>query len=173
MRIESFPPISDKSSRIALLGTMPGEKSLQTNTYFASNTNQFWKILFTLLNQEFSDDYFVRKQLLLANRIALWDVLKACSRETDAPHPAPSSLDKYISQEVPNDFVAFYAEHPQIQHVFFLGQKARAAYEKHVVAPAKILHVLPSPSGANTSMSFQQKVAEWKVVLKFIDSPLK
>ncbi|QYK51649.1 MAG: DNA-deoxyinosine glycosylase [Anaerolineales bacterium] len=168
MQIESFPPISDKSSKIVLLGTMPGEKSLQTNTYFASNTNQFWKIIFMLLNQEFSDDYSVRKHLLVANGIALWDVLKACIREDDALHPAPSSLDRHISQEIPNDFAAFYAEHPQIHHVFFLSQKARVAYEKHVIAPAKILHVLPSPSGANTSMRFHQKVAEWKVILKFI-----
>ena len=51
-------------------------------------------------------DYADKKQMLLDNRIALWDVLGYCERE--------GSLDSDITCEQPNDLAGFLQNHPQI-----------------------------------------------------------
>jgi hypothetical protein len=84
MQIFSFPPISDPRSEVLVLGTMPGEMSLRLSQYYGHKGNQFWRIMFELHGVDFSADYERRRQLLLENRIALWDVLKACVREGSA-----------------------------------------------------------------------------------------
>ena len=40
-----FPPIADHNSRVLILDTMPGEKSLILQQYYACKSNFFWKIL--------------------------------------------------------------------------------------------------------------------------------
>lgn len=60
---------------------MPGIKSLEKREYYAHGGNQFWKIMFVLFNEPFSNEYEKKKQLLIRNNIALWDVLKYCERE--------------------------------------------------------------------------------------------
>jgi len=80
MKIFSFPPISHPTAEMLILGTMPSEKTLQLSQYYGHGGNHFWKILFDLHNESPTKDYERRKALLLENRIALWDVLKACHR---------------------------------------------------------------------------------------------
>jgi len=59
-RISSFPPIISENSKILILGSVPGIRSLQMQQYYAHPQNGFWKILFILFNQEFSADYSER-----------------------------------------------------------------------------------------------------------------
>ena len=108
----AFPPIVDENSKILILGTMPGEKSLQRNQYYAHKNNQFWKIIFILFQQPLTEHYDARKAILLKNHIALWDVLKACEGE--------GSSDKNIMNAVPNDFVSFYKRYPKIKKITLL-----------------------------------------------------
>lgn len=152
---KAFPPIADKNSEILILGTMPGEKSLELQQYYGNRGNQFWKILFEILGEAFSSDYNDRVALLPKYRIALWDVLQYCERE--------GSLDSAIKNEMANDFEAFYAEHPQIKHVFFSSKNAAAYYDKYVGRKEGLVYdVLPSPSGANASMRPAQKLQVWR-----------
>lgn len=157
MKKYSFPPISNPDATILILGTMPGAQSLAKNQYYANPRNAFWKILFTLTNGPFSDDYEQRKSLLLENHIALWDVLEVCVR--------PGSLDSAIEQEVPNDFDSFLKTHPNIRHIYFNGQKA-AAYFKRYIHLENDYHLttLPSTSPAHAGKSFEGKLKEWSVV---------
>ena len=39
-RIEGFPPIVFEDSEVLLLGTLPGEESLQKQYYYADNRNR-------------------------------------------------------------------------------------------------------------------------------------
>lgn len=152
---KAFPPIIDKNSTILILGTMPGEKSLELQQYYGNKGNQFWKILFTIFGREFTHDYTDKKKLLSDHGIALWDVLQFCERE--------GSLDSSIKNEVPNDFGAFYKKHPQVRHVFFSSKNAAAYYDKYVGRKKDIFYeTLPSPSGANASMPFAQKLEIWR-----------
>jgi hypoxanthine-DNA glycosylase len=157
MKKYSFPHISNPDATILILGTMPSVQSLAANQYYGNPRNAFWKIIFTLFNTPFSNDYEQRKNVLLENRIALWDVLEACVR--------PGSLDSAIEQEVPNDFNSFLKTHPNIKHIYFNGQKA-AAYFKQYIKLENEYHLitLPSTSPAHAGKSFEAKLKEWSVI---------
>lgn len=154
----AFPPIVDDHSTVLLLGTMPGDRSLAMQQYYGHAGNHFWKLIYTLFDQAVDPDYEARKRFLLEHGIALWDVLESCTCE--------GSLDSNIKNEVVNDFSAFYRQYPNITHVFFDSRKAEEFYLRHVKkSPDKIYHLLPSPSRANASKSFEQKLEAWKELL--------
>ena len=157
MKKYSFSPISHPNATILILGTMPGAQSLALQQYYAHPRNAFWKIIFSVLETPFSADYEQRKSALLANHIALWDVLEACVRE--------GSLDSAIEEEVPNDFVSFLKAHPNITHIYFNGQKAAKFFKQHVaVSDTYHLVTLPSTSPAHAGMSFEKKLREWESI---------
>lgn len=136
---------------------MPSVQSLAANQYYGNPRNAFWKIIFTLFNTPFSTDYEQRKNLLLENRIALWDVLEACVR--------PGSLDSAIEQEVPNNFNSFLKKHPNIKHIYFNGQKAAAYFKKYIKLENDYqLTTLPSTSPAHAGKSFEVKLKEWSII---------
>lgn len=157
----AFAPIANENSKVLILGTMPGARSLALQQYYGHAGNHFWKIMFSLFNKPFSKDYEDRKKLLLANSIALWDVLEYCEGE--------GSADSSIQNEKPNDFVTFYASHPKLKDVFFSSKKAEEFYNKYVGKRNSITYfILPSPSSANTWKTFEEKLAEWKIILKHL-----
>ena len=49
---KAFPPIIYPDSQVLILGTMPGEKSLELQQYYGNRGNQFWKILFTIESKD-------------------------------------------------------------------------------------------------------------------------
>lgn len=151
---KAFPPFVNQDSKILILGTMPGEKSLQLNEYYGNKGNQFWRLLFTMLDMPVSHEYRDKLQLLEDYCIAVWDVLESCERE--------GSLDSKIKNECPNDFKSFYVKYPKIKHVFFSSKNAAAYYDNYVGRRNDIsYYILPSPSGANATKSFKQKLEEW------------
>jgi len=136
---KAFNPIVDDNSEILILGTMPGEKSLELQEYYGNRGNHFWRLLFTIFDFDLSNDYNDKLNLLISNRIALWDVLQYCERV--------GSLDSNIKNEVANDFSAFYKTHPQIKHVFFSSKNAAVYYDRYVGRKKDIQYdILPSPS---------------------------
>lgn len=156
---QAFPPLVNQNSKILILGTMPGEKSLELQEYYGNKGNSFWKLLFTLFNQPLPKEYIEKKQLLEENNIALWDVLAYCERT--------GSLDSNIKNEKANDFESFYKQYPNIKHVFFSSKNASNFYDKYVGRKKDLQYsILPSPSGANASKSFLQKLEEWEAILE-------
>jgi len=152
---KAFEPIINKNSTILILGTMPGEKSLKLQQYYGNKGNHFWKLIFTIYGEGFTMDYEARIELLHKHNIALWDVLQYCERE--------GSLDSKIRNEIPNNFTAFYSRHPNIKKVFFSSKKAAAYYDKYIARKEGLTYdVLPSPSGANATATFEQKLDIWK-----------
>ena len=148
---KAFDPIVTPHSRILILGTMPGEKSLELQQYYGNRGNQFWKLLFMITAEAFTSDYEARINLLHRYKIALWDVLQYCERQ--------GSLDSNIK----NDFEAFYNKYPNIKHVYFSSKNAAKYYDKYVGRNERLIyHVLPSPSGANATKSFTEKLTEWR-----------
>lgn len=162
MRIYSFPPISNPEAQVLILGTMPGEKSLRLNQYYGHRGNIFWKLIFKIFNQPFSEDYEIRKEILQKNKVALWDVLKACERE--------GSSDSSILVEAPNDFELFFSEHPNIKLIAFNGQNAEKYFYSYFGYNEAIPTItLPSTSPANTWKTFEEKLLEWKVIKEHIE----
>lgn len=160
MKIYSFPPIINEKSKVLVLGTMPGKRSLELNQYYGHGSNQFWPILFELFVEDFTTDYAARKELVLSKGIALWDVLQACERE--------SSADSDIVNEVPNDFSNFFQEY-DIKAIFHNGKNPKAYFDKYVGNQPDIPQfVMPSTSPANARFTKDQKLKAWRVILDWV-----
>lgn len=162
MKIRSFPSLSNPAAEVLLLGTMPGAMSLALNEYYGHPRNHFWKLLAAIFNEPLPTDYQVKKEMLLRNNIAVWDVLQACERQ--------GSLDSAIMKEVPNNFTAFLDEHPNVKLIAFNGQKAAAFFKKHVGFKGQYdFLILPSTSPANAGKSFEQKLKEWQAIRNYVN----
>lgn len=156
--IECFAPIVDGNSRILILGTMPGEESLRQQQYYAHKQNLFWKFICNVTNQTFTEVYEERKQLLLNNQIALWDVCQTCIRE--------GSLDSGIKEVIPNSIDRLLKNYTNIQTIAFNGKKAEALFKKHFKVLDNINYLsLPSTSPANASISMEKKLNAWSDLL--------
>lgn len=155
--IESFEPIINKNSRVLILGTIPGPKSLERKQYYANERNQFWRIIYHVLGEEPHCDYVERIEFLKRIGIALWDVLQSCERK--------GASDSKIKHEKPNDFEGLLWTYPKLRCLVFNGNKARDLFNKHVGHSLKRmdLEALPSSSPANT-MPFGQKVKAWESI---------
>ena len=148
-----------------ILGSMPGRESLRQQRYYAYARNGFWPImtdLFRLTGERYEENVMQLRQ----NKVAVWDVLKACFRS--------GSLDSEIDEKsiVTNDFESFFRDHPGIERVFFNGAKAESIYRRHVLpglegAPSALaLRRLPSSSPAHAAMTIDQKREAWRVLLE-------
>jgi hypoxanthine-DNA glycosylase len=166
MDAKGFPPIADAHARVLILGSLPGQVSLQRQQYYAQPHNAFWKIMGRLFDAGPELPYEERAQRLVRNGIALWDVCAAAQR--------PGSLDAAIvhSSVVPNDLAAFIESHPDVGLICFNGGKAADLYRRLVLPglPAKLraIHyeMLPSTSPAHAAMPFEEKLTRWAAVLQ-------
>ncbi|MCW8126090.1 DNA-deoxyinosine glycosylase [Microbulbifer halophilus] len=164
-RVHSFAPIAAADATRLVLGSMPGVASLRAGQYYAHPRNAFWRILAELLGFDSDLGYAQRCDQLRANRIALWDVLQACTRS--------GSLDSAIveSSIVPNDFGGFLARHPQVQNIYFNGARAEQMYRRHVLPelPSSLAAIptlrLPSTSPAHAALTVPQKLAQWRAIV--------
>ncbi len=160
---QCFPPIEGRKPHTLILGSLPGQRSLQLQQYYAHPQNAFWKIIAALFDAGASPlPYTRRVKILTEHHIALWDVLAAAER--------PGSLDSSIvhASARANDFGSFFRAHPQIRRVFFNGRKAEELYRRFALPDLRNefeeLHYecLPSTSPAHAGMTFAQKLERWK-----------
>lgn len=156
--IHSFAPIADESCRVLVLGSMPSVVSLERQQYYGHKQNFFWPMMFQLFGEVYSDDYAIKKQLLLQHHIALWDVLASCERD--------GSLDSNITNEVPNEIPALLERTPSIQHLLFNGGKAFQCFKRNFPDLLQQLQYqqLPSTSPAHT-MKREEKLKRWQIIL--------
>ncbi|MDC8099370.1 DNA-deoxyinosine glycosylase [Chryseobacterium rhizosphaerae] len=160
-RISSFLPLIDMQSEILILGSIPGVKSLEKQQYYGHPQNKFWKIVFELLNEEFTEDYVERINILKKYHIALWDVIDSCERK--------GSLDSEIKNEEANQIAELLEEYPNIRAIFCNGGKSYKSLQKLLGKKYRLpVFLLPSTSPLHT-ISFEKKYEEWKKILEFLD----
>ena len=151
----SLQPIVDDQRTVLILGTMPGEKSIALQQYYGNRGNHFWKILFTVLGEDFTTDYEIRKAVLSKHKIGLWNVLMHCQRK--------GSQDSAIMNERANDFESFFSIFPNIKYVFFESKGAARFYKKYASEKQGVVYTtLPSTSGLNAGLSYAEKLMEWQ-----------
>lgn len=159
-RISSFSPIIDNNSKILILGSIPGIKSLEKQQYYAHPQNKFWKIIFELFNEEFTEDYQERINVLKKNHIALWDVIDSCERK--------GSLDSEIKNEEANQIEEVLENHLNIRAIFCNGGKSFKNLRKILGKNFRIpIYQMPSTSPLHT-VSFEKKLEEWKRIVEFL-----
>ena len=155
---EGFPPLANVDANFLVLGSLPGMRSIQEQQYYAHPRNAFWPIMQALFGVD--GDYESRRRQLIANRIAVWDVLNSAVR--------PGSLDADIRLDVAraNDFEAFFSSHPNIGVVIFNGKKAESLFVRFVEArpndPSARFLAMPSTSPAYAAMPYSGKLARWR-----------
>lgn len=94
--VHPFEPVYDEYSKIIVLGTIPSVKSREENFYYGHPRNRFWHVISRLTGRPLPLTVRDKKELLLDEGIALWDVLKSCDID--------QSKDSSIINPVPNDF---------------------------------------------------------------------
>ncbi len=161
---EGFPPIARADATILILGSLPGQRSIDAGQYYAHPQNAFWEIMSSLYGIDGS--YEERCARLIECRIALWDVLASSVR--------PGSLDASIQTDTAagNDFCRFFSTHANIRLIAFNGQKAQQLFRKFVHMenedePLRHIdnNVLPSTSPAYAAMPFSGKLSAWDSAL--------
>jgi len=162
--INGFSALGDGSAKILILGSMPSIASIHGQQYYAHRRNAFWPIIAELFNEGAIVNYQQGQQILVEQKIALWDVLRSCTRR--------GSLDSAIDTKsvVCNDFVHFFKKHKHIHKIYFNGATAEKLYKAHVwhtlEIPFQTLNYvkLPSTSPAFAAMSYNAKLAAWSAI---------
>lgn len=156
--VHSFEPVYDKASEILILGTLPSVKSRENNFYYGHKQNRFWKVLATLLKEPVPDTIEEKKAMLLARRIALWDVIQSCDIK--------GSSDSSIKNVQPTD-IGMILEKTNITRIYANGNKAGQLYKRYQFPVTGIeAMVLPSTSPANAAWSLDRLCEAWRVILE-------
>lgn len=139
----SFAPIIDGGSRVLILGSLPGDRSLADARYYAHPRNAFWRIVYGFWGETPPDDFGARYEYILRRRLALWDVVKCAARD--------GSSDGKIKDETPSEIPALLESHPGVSLILFNGGCAFAKYGKYFGAPRlpyrKLLSTSPACAG--------------------------
>ena len=156
--VHSFEPVYDKDSEILILGTLPSVKSRENNFYYGHKQNRFWKVLATFLKEPIPETIEEKKAMLLAHRIALWDVIQSCDIK--------GSSDSSIKNVQPTD-IGMILEKTNVTQIYANGNKAGQLYKRYQFPVTGIeATVLPSTSPANAAWSFDRLCETWHVILK-------
>lgn len=151
-----FEPVFDAHAKILILGSLPSVKSREEGFYYGHPRNRFWKVLSGVL--AWKEPVFIeeKKEMLLKNHVALWDVIESCeikgSSDSSIRNVVPAKIHKLL-------------EHTEITDIFVNGQTAGRLYKKFIQKQTGIeATVLPSTSPANAAYSLERLLEEWRKI---------
>lgn len=155
--IHPIPPLYSKNSEILILGSFPSVKSRENEFFYAHPQNRFWKVLSAVFNSPLPQNTDEKKELVLKNKLALFDVIKQCEIK--------GSGDSTIKNVIPNDLSPII-ESSNIKHIFLNGKTAEKYYKRYIAPIIDIeFTTLPSTSPANAAYSLDRLIEEWKKLL--------
>ena len=156
-----LPPIAERDARLFILGSLPGDASLNARRYYAHSTNQFWRLVASAIGEELQAlPYDERLARLAERRIGLWDVIGSAARR--------GSLDQAIRDAQHNRIEHLLHDFPDLKAIAFNGATASLAGRRLIEdRPAITLIDLPSSSAANTR-PFAEKAQAWSVIGEFV-----
>ena len=151
-----FPPLYNKDSEILILGSFPSVKSREQKFFYGHPQNRFWKVVSAVFECNEPETIEEKKVFLLANKIALWDVIASCE--------ITGSSDSSIKDVKAND-LSKILEEADIKQIFVNGRAAEKYFEKYTKAKIKRDAIcLPSTSPANAAWSEERLIDAWKVI---------
>ena len=158
----SFPPVAAPDARILVLGSLPGDRSLAAQRYYAHPQNQFWRLMSPVVGLDLAAlDYDDRLAALVASGVALWDVIGSARRT--------GSSDAAILDVEGNDIAALIARLPNLRAVAFNGGTALKQGLKLLGPnfPGPTIVALPSSSPLHT-IGLAAKQPAWNQLAAFL-----
>ena len=155
----NFEPIFDKNSEILVLGSFPSVKSRENNFYYAHPQNRFWRVVASVYSCPVPKNVEEKKNMLLSNKIAVWDVIKSCE--------ITGSADSTIKSVIPNDLSEILSV-ADIKKIYANGKTAQSLYNKYIKNSTGFdIISLPSTSPANAAYSLEKLIKEWKIINEY------
>lgn len=151
-----FPPLYDENSKILILGSFPSVKSREQMFFYGHPQNRFWKVLSSVFDSPLPTTIDEKKEFLLSNGVALWDVIASCE--------ITGSSDSSIKNVTVND-LSKITENCHIRQIFVNGKTAYKYYNKYTLP---VIHrkaiCLPSTSPANAAWTLDKLITQWQQV---------
>ena len=155
-QIHPIPPVWDADSRILILGSFPSVKSRECGFFYGHPQNRFWKVTAAVFGCAVPETVEEKHAFLLANRVALWDVIASCE--------IVGSSDASIRNAVPNDLMPILSG-AKIERIFTNGSTADALYTRFLLPKTGIPATrLPSTSPANAAFSLERLTKAWRQI---------
>jgi hypoxanthine-DNA glycosylase len=151
--VHPIPPLYDRESRILILGSFPSVKSREAQFFYHHPQNRFWKVISTIFEEPLPHTIEEKKDMLLGNHIAVWDVIQSCE--------ITGSSDSSIKNVIPNDLKQILGD-TGIKNIFVNGNTAHRLYQKYIFPKTGIEVIkLPSTSPANAGCSMECLLEAW------------
>ena len=150
----------DKNSKILILGSFPSVASREQGFFYGHKQNRFWKVLSAVISEPTPQTIDEKREFLLRNKIALWDVIASCE--------ITGSSDSSIKNVIPND-ISEILKSTDIKAIFTNGKAAFNLYNKYILPKMDISPIyLPSTSPANASFSLERLTKEWNRIKEYL-----
>jgi len=160
-RKSSFRPVVAPDTRVLVLGSLPGERSLAAGRYYAHPQNRFWHLLGRVIGVELARlDYEDRLMALRAAKVGLWDTVASAHRV--------GSLDAAIREAEHNPLADLARSLPELRAVGFNGQASARIGMPQLAGTDLALIPLPSSSPANASIPLADKEKLWSRLGDFL-----
>jgi len=162
LRKACFGAVLRADTRLVILGSLPGERSLALRQYYAHPQNRFWHLVGNVIGTDLvSLNYEARLLALLDSGIGLWDTIASARRE--------GSLDTAIRDAEHSPLTGLVSACPDLRAVGFNGQKAWNTGAAQLQGHGLELIALPSSSPAYAAMKLKHKQQEWNELRKFLN----
>ena len=149
-------PIYNAQSRILILGSFPSVKSREMQFFYGHPQNRFWKVCAGVFDCEVPKSIEEKREFLLSNGIALWDVIASCEIE--------GSADSTIRNVIPNDLTQLLAC-AAIERIYVNGKTALRCYDQWIrPMNGQEAICLPSTSPANAAWSLERLMDAWQQI---------
>ncbi len=151
-----FPPLYDGNSEILILGSFPSVKSREQKFFYAHPQNRFWRVVSSVFDRKMPETIEDKKELLLSEKIALWDVIASCEIR--------GSSDSSIKNAVVNNLNEILSG-ANIKHIYVNGKTAEKLYNKYtkpIIGRTAVC--LPSTSPANAAWSINELIKAWSII---------
>lgn len=155
-----FPPLYNQDSRVLVLGSFPSVKSREAQFFYHHPQNRFWKVLSAVFNESVPITIEEKRDLLLRNKIAVWDVIQSCE--------ITGSADSSIKNVIPNDLTEIL-QTAKLNRIISNGGTSHQLYMRHIFPLTGIESLkLPSTSPANASCSMDCLVKDWSILRTYV-----
>jgi hypoxanthine-DNA glycosylase len=149
--VHPIEPIYDSNSRILILGSFPSVKSREEGFFYGHPQNRFWRVIAAVFEDEVPATVPKKREFLLRNRVALWDVIASCE--------ITGSSDASIRNVQVND-LSRIMNTADIRNIYVNGKTAEKLFKRNIKAYSAT--VLPSTSPANAAWSLERLTEEWR-----------